>query len=204
MVAERIQQGFSTKKAISLMSSSLNKTDEAVRKDYERWCKDKVEISGCVPFPELVERRNGKIFHPKILPYFDLHMNAYTDDNRMISQFQRKLFSRIKSKYQVKDIGFAWGREMEKAKQQHYHYALFLDGKQIRHPGTLLDIIQEKWMFAGGGHAHTPKNSYYNVEKNDFQKKQDVIYRLSYQAKERGKWYRAIQAKNYGTNRIKP
>lgn len=135
---------------------------------------------------------------------FDLHMNAYSDDNRMISQFQRKLFSRIKSKYQVKDIGFAWAREMEKAKQQHYHYALFLDGKQIRHPGTLLDIIQEKWMFAGGGHAHTPKNSYYNIEKNGFQKKQDVIYRLSYQAKERGKGYRAIQAKDYGTSRIKP
>ncbi|GLT20121.1 hypothetical protein GCM10007938_39040 [Vibrio zhanjiangensis] len=135
---------------------------------------------------------------------FDLHMNSYTEDNQIISHFQRKLFASIKSKYQVKDIGFAWVREMEKAKQQHYHYALFLDGKQIRHPDTLLDVIQEKWMFAGGGHVYTPKNCYTMILKNDFEAKQQVIYRLSYQAKERGKGYRAPQAKDYSTSRLKP
>lgn len=133
---------------------------------------------------------------------FDLHMNGYTDDNQIITQFQLKLFSSIKSKYQVNDIGFAWVRELEKAKQQHYHYALFLDGKQIRHPDTLLDVVQEKWMFAGGGHVHTPKNCYNLILKNDFQAKQQVIYRLSYHAKSRGKGYRAKQAKDYSTSRL--
>lgn len=133
---------------------------------------------------------------------FDLHMDHYTDTNVTISAFQRKLFPRLKSKYKVTDIGFCWVREKEKAKQQHYHFALFMDGKQIRYPDTLLDIIKEKWMLAGGSHVYTPKNCYYMIEKNDFQVKQEVIYRLSYQAKERGKGYRAKQAKDYGMSRL--
>ncbi|KIP72782.1 hypothetical protein SN11_15350 [Vibrio harveyi] len=133
---------------------------------------------------------------------FDLHMNDYTEDNQIISQFQRKLFRSIKAKYRVTDIGFCWVREMEKAKKQHYHYALFLDGRQIRHPNSLLDLIQLKWMLVGGGHVHTPKNCYSMILKNDFQARQQVIYRLSYHAKERGKGYRALQAKDYSTSRL--
>jgi hypothetical protein len=129
-------------------------------------------------------------------------MNQYTDDNEIISQFQRKLFSSIKAKYRVSDIGFCWVREMERAKKQHYHYALFLDGRQIRHPNSLLDLVQLKWMLVGGGHVYTPKNCYRMIEKNHFEDKQAVIYRLSYQAKERGKGYRAKQAKDYSTSRL--
>lgn len=74
MVAERIERGCSVKGAITLTARSLKKSDEAVRKDYERWSQDKVETSGCVPFPKLVERRGDKIFHPKIHPYvYDKH-----------------------------------------------------------------------------------------------------------------------------------
>lgn len=133
----------------------------------------------------------------------DLHMNGYTDSNNIVSQFQRKLFALIKSKYHINDIGFSWVREGDGTKQQHYHYALFLDGKQIRHPDTLLDIIQEKWMLADGGHVYTPKNCYNMILKNDFQAKQEVIYRLSYHAKERGKGHRAKQTKDYSTSRLK-
>jgi hypothetical protein len=129
-------------------------------------------------------------------------MNSFTDTNRIISVFQRKLFKLIKSKYRIKDIGYCWVREMEKAKQQHYHYAIFLDGKQIRYPNKLLDLIQEKWMLAGGGHVHTPKNCFYMIHKDDFQVKQQLIYRISYQSKGRGKGYRGSQTKDYGMSRL--
>lgn len=134
---------------------------------------------------------------------FDLHLDQYTDDNEIISRFEKRLFPSIKAKYKVKRIGFFWVREMEKAKQQHYHFAVLLDGKQIRYPDSLLDLIRLKWLLVGGGHIHTPKNCYRMIEKNAFQDKQEAIYRVSYFTKERGKGYRAKQAKDYGMSRIK-
>ncbi|MGR5323406.1 YagK/YfjJ domain-containing protein [Vibrio sp. DNB22_17_1] len=133
---------------------------------------------------------------------FDLHLDHYTDDNEIISRFEKRLFPSIKAKYKVKHIGFFWVREMEKAKQQHYHFAVLLDGKKIRYPDALLDLVQLKWMLVGGGHVHTPKNCYCMIEKNAFQDKQEVIYRLSYFAKERGKGHRTQQAKDYGMSRL--
>ncbi len=135
---------------------------------------------------------------------FDLHMDVYTNDNLVISQFEKKLFPLIKSRYKVLDIGFAWVREMEKAKHQHYHMALMLDGKRIRHSSKILELIEQKWMLSGGGHAHIIENCYYNICNSEFSVKQDLIYRLSYQAKERGKGYRDIQTKDYGVSRLKP
>ena len=35
----------------------------------------------------------------------------------------------IKRNYKTKDIGSQWVREMERAKTQHYHVALFIDGE---------------------------------------------------------------------------
>ena len=133
---------------------------------------------------------------------FNLHMNSYTENNSIISLFEKKLFPLVKARYGVKDIGFVWVREMEQAKQQHYHFALFIDGKQIRHPQNLLDLVMDKWMLAGGSHVYTPKNCYVMIEKNAFQEKQKLIHRLSYYAKERGKGYKSKQAKNYSTSRI--
>ena len=54
---------------------------------------------------------------------FDLHLRQYTDDNRIISILQRRLFKRIKVSYKMKNVGFVWVREQEKAKSQHYHCA---------------------------------------------------------------------------------
>lgn len=134
---------------------------------------------------------------------FDLHLPEYSDDNTIISKLWRRLIPIIKAKYKVKDVGYCWTREQETAESQHYHCVLFLDGKQIRHPGDLLDIIALSWELVGGAHRHVPEHCYYNIKHNDFQTKQALIYRLSYHAKQRGKGRRAIQAKDYGLSRLK-
>ena len=134
---------------------------------------------------------------------FDLHLSEHSADNAIVSKFLRKLIPTIKAKYKVKDVGYCWTREQEKAQVQHYHCVLFLDGKKIRHPAELLDIIALNWELVGGAHRYVPEHCYYNIKHNDFQTKQALIYRLSYHAKERGKDKRAMQTKDYGTSRLK-
>ncbi|WP_421855805.1 YagK/YfjJ domain-containing protein [Marinomonas sp.] len=137
---------------------------------------------------------------------FDLHMphDSYTACNEVISRFMKSVSRVIKSKYTVKEIGYCWCREMEKAKQQHYHFMIMLDGKAIRHSDTLFDILSKHWAKAShGGKTWMPKNCYGEILKADFGEKQKLIDRVSYQAKGRGKGHRDKQAKDYSISRLK-
>jgi len=142
--------------------------------------------------------------HSKVLAIrFDLRLYEYTPDNKIITLFNRRLHKWLKSKYGVTRIGFAWCREMETAKQQHYHYVLLLDGHKVRHPHEILPRIKVVWETQLDGSMYTPANCYYNIYRDDRQSIQDVIWRISYLAKARGKGYRDKQAKDYGTSRLK-
>lgn len=134
---------------------------------------------------------------------FDLSVDDYTDNNQRITDFNRRLFGKLDSRYQLTRIAFAWVREMEKAKQQHYHYLLILDGNKVQHPDIVQKIITDTWQFEGGRHWK-PKNCYYNIARDQHEQLQNAIFRLSYLAKGRGKGYKPSQTKNYSTSRIKP
>lgn len=70
--------------------------------------------------------------HKRVLVLrFDLHLNYYTQDNKLLSTFMNKIKQDISRKYGIKNIGSIWVRELEMAKTQHYHLALFLDGNKI-------------------------------------------------------------------------
>ena len=143
-------------------------------------------------------------YHSKLLVIrFDLRLYEYTPDNKIITVFNRRLFKWLTRKYEVSRIGFAWCREKETAKQQHYHYVLLLDGHKIRHPHEILLRIKEIWETQLDGSMYTPKNCYYNIHRNDRKNIQDAIWRISYLAKARGKGYRDKQAKDYSTSRLK-
>lgn len=143
-------------------------------------------------------------YHSKVLAIrFDLRLYEYTPNNKIITIFNRRLFKWLTRKYEVGRIGFAWCRERETAKQQHYHYVLLLDGHKVRHPHEILLRIKEVWETQLDGSMYTPENCYYNIQRDDRQSIQDVIWRVSYLAKGRGKGYRDKQAKDYGTSRIK-
>lgn len=132
---------------------------------------------------------------------FDLHLEGFTADNKIVSDFIKLLTARIKKEYGLKQIGFSWCRELETAKQQHYHMALFLEGRKIRTPHYLYDKIQDAWWYVGGGFMR--KTAYHMIKRNNWQSKANVIYHLSYQAKERGKGYRPTQTKDYGLSRLR-
>jgi len=143
--------------------------------------------------------------HSKILVVrFDLHIYHQTKDNGIITIFNRRLFKWLKRKYNLKRIGFIWCRELETAKQQHYHYVLMVNGHQVRHPVEILLKVKEIWeQHLNHSLEYTPKNCYYNIKRDNFDSIQAAIWRISYLAKARGKGYKPDQTKNYGTSRIK-
>jgi len=143
-------------------------------------------------------------YHSKVLVVrFDLRMCQYTDDNKIIRVFNRRFHKWLKRKYQLKRIGFIWCRELETAKQQHYHYALMVDGHKVRHPIEILAKAKEIWDIHLNGSKFTPKRCYYNLGRNNYESIQKAIWRISYLAKARGKGYKPDQTKNYGTSRLK-
>lgn len=133
---------------------------------------------------------------------FDLHQRDYNLDNKRMTEFIRRLKKRLKATYKLIRIGFCWAREQEDVSAQHYHYALFLDGRVVQYPQKTLDIAGEVWSHMAG-FCFTPKNCFYNVTRDDYEMMQEVIYRISYLAKARGKGKHPPQTKDYSASRIK-
>ncbi|MBA6377687.1 MULTISPECIES: inovirus-type Gp2 protein [unclassified Colwellia] len=141
--------------------------------------------------------------HSKIhIIRFDLRVYEYTENNGIITAFNRRLHKWLKRKYSFKRIGFMWCREIETAKKQHYHYALIIDGHKVNFPYEVTNKVKELWRQLDGS-EYFPDNCYYNVKRDDYESIQDAIWRISYLAKARGKGYKPDQVKNYGTSRIK-
>lgn len=133
---------------------------------------------------------------------FDLHQRDYNLNNHRMTVFIGRLKKRLMAKYKLTRIGFCWVREQEDVSAQHYHYVLFIDGRVIQYPQKILDIIAEVWGHMAG-FCFTPMNCFYNVLRDDYDIMQEVIYRISYFAKARGKGKHPPQTKDYSTSRIK-
>lgn len=158
-------------------------------------------------FTKMLKKLIGQInamlsHHNKIhIVVFDLHVDTYTPDNKCVTDFNRRLFGMIESRYSTTRIGYAWAREQETSSRQHYHYALILDGNKIQHPRHILKMTGDIWEHMGG-HRWIPENYYYNISRYDRDELQKAIWRISYLAKGRGKEKNPSQAKDYSTSRI--
>jgi hypothetical protein len=134
---------------------------------------------------------------------FDLHLPFETKDNKHMTAFRKRLFQKLKREYGFKELGFCWAREYHgKGKGQHYHWVIFLDGDLIRHSSRIRDMIKQAWEKPTGGyHVPTIKRPFYFVDNEAVI--QDVIYRVSYLGKTRGKGYRPPQTKDFQCSRMK-
>jgi hypothetical protein len=141
--------------------------------------------------------------HKRLLVYrFDLHLNKASNDNKIISRFMNRIKQWLKRHYGLDKTGYLWVREREPTKNQHYHLVLLLDGDKIRHPSKLTKALRVMWQ--PNGFMPTIQNPYYFIDKhNHDNKRKDVINRVSYLAKIRGKGYRSSQTKDYQTSRLK-
>ena len=61
---------------------------------------------------------------------FDLRPFEYSDDNKELEVFYRRLKRKIKRKFGLNSsgIGYCWCRELTKNDGLHYHWMLVLDG----------------------------------------------------------------------------
>ena len=141
--------------------------------------------------------------HKRLLVHrVDLHLNKFSSDNKVISRFMNRLKQWLKRNYGLEKIGYIWVREQERSDKQHYHLALLLDGDKIRHPKRLNEQIKEMWLPLG--HVPVTLNPYYTIDKhNHNETRAEIIERVSYLAKVRGKRIRDKQTKDYQTSRLK-
>ena len=158
-------------------------------------------------YKEIIERFIGQFdiafkVHKRLLVHrVDLHLNKFSSDNKVISRFINRLKQWLKRNYGLDKIGYIWVREQDRSDKQHYHLALLLDGDKIRHPKRLNEQIKEMWLPLG--HVPVTLNPYYNIDKhNHNETRAEIIERVSYLAKVRGKRIRGKQTKDYQTSRL--
>lgn len=134
---------------------------------------------------------------------FDLRQHAFQETSKEVSRFIAALRAYVKRKYKCQ-LGFVWAREQEKAKGQHYHVVVFLDGDKVRHPKIIAEKINSLWSdnTCGSRHVWWPKKKHYQNVTNEGGLK-TAFYWISYLAKTRGKGYRPPQSKDFNTSRLK-
>ena len=135
---------------------------------------------------------------------FDLHQSLNTDNSDHVSLFFKRLVAALKQKHKIKRVGYAWARETENVKNQHYHCILILDGNVIQHPHHIFTQAKLYWeVYHDGYLCWPPERCFYNVRRGDRSELQKAIYHISYLAKARGKGKKPEQAKNYGVSQVR-
>jgi len=141
--------------------------------------------------------------HSRVLVFrLDLHLHDYTGDNHQISMMLRRCKQWLLERYQMSVVGHLWVRELESAKQQHYHLTLMLNGHQIRHPAKVIEWIEHYWTIRDEPKPYTPKSCYTMIHRGDKTQFNTAFYRSSYLAKTRGKGYKDATANNYSASRL--
>jgi hypothetical protein len=140
---------------------------------------------------------HSKLFVMRI----DLRQYENSPINKRITDFNRRLFDKIKTKYGDMRIGYAWRREQKKSCNPHYHYVLILDGHKVQHSHNLLLMAKSVWEHMDGS-IWVPKNCFYNLTRNALDTLQKVIFRISYLAKSGSKNIHTESGKSYGTSKI--
>ncbi len=134
----------------------------------------------------------------------DLRLKSYSPNNKVMSQFSSRMLQKIKKTYGK--VAYIWVREQDKADQQHYHIAYFLNGHKIAHPSKLIDLLKVIWdRVSGGGSLYVPKNCFYQLSTNQegfYEIFKEAVYRISYLAKCYSKRRVSQSIKNYSASRL--
>jgi hypothetical protein len=158
-------------------------------------------MKGILDQVEAMLSHHNKVF----LLRFDLHQHNYSNTSDHVSRFFKSLSEHLRHKYKLKRFSYVWVREQEKAKQQHYHCFILLDGNKVQQSAYILKKAKDDWEFYFDGYlCWPPKRCYHRLTRDDHASTQEAIYHISYLAKGRGKGYKPAQAKNFGRSRIKP
>ncbi|EOV4175385.1 inovirus-type Gp2 protein [Yersinia enterocolitica] len=145
---------------------------------------------------------------------FDLHIPegmSVDESNSLISELFSKLRDKFKAKQwdnqPIKKFAYGWVWELETVKQVHYHLWIALPGNQVQNTGHvdygMFQIINDLWLnlTKGLGSAHLAKNSYM-IKRSDDKELKKFVYRISYLAKDRGKYSEGDKTKRFDGSRL--
>lgn len=133
---------------------------------------------------------------------FDLHVKEHSETNLIMSQFSKVLTQTLHKNYANTWFHLIWVREHGRSPCQHYHCVLITDGQKINHPGKLNKLMALCWHEISGGTYSLPTNCYYLWQVGNNKLFGQIIYRLSYLAKNITKKRFNTSTKRHGNRRI--
>ncbi|GAB2947514.1 YagK/YfjJ domain-containing protein [Hafnia psychrotolerans] len=134
------------------------------------------------------------------------------ESNRLISELFEKLRDKFKSKgwdnQPIKTYAYGWVWEIKTAQSPHYHLWIAVPGNQVKSTGFvgrgMYGLINGLWLELtnGKGRGHLPTNAGYMIIRDDESELNEFVYRVSYIAKEEGKYSQSNKTKRYGGSRL--
>lgn len=155
-------------------------------------------------------------YYSKIFAFrFDLSVPAgmsVAESNKLVSD----LFTRLRGKFTakrwngqpIKKFAYGWVRELEKAKQVHYHCWIALPHFQVRVAGFsdkgTFGLINTLWseLTAQAGRPHLCDGSYI-INRDDHSSLVTLVERVSYLAKARGKYSTGDGQRMFSASKLK-
>jgi len=129
-------------------------------------------------------------------------VNHFSSCNASMLRVLKGFIRQLKQRYKLKRVGYQWVREIERSAKQHYHLVIAIDGNKVNYPAKIHRLWEMCHERAALPKPFTPKNSYVNVSRGDLRAYRDVIYRMSYLAKCRGKDFSRTWLHNFACSRV--
>ena len=142
-------------------------------------------------------------YHSKVcIVFLEFHLKEFSDNNAVMSAFIHELKSYIKKKYNSR-LGYLWVREKNKAKAQHYHLAVMVNGHKCDNGWSIQQFANAVWQKQNNkGTTHFVTRSTYNTLRDDNIEANAARVRLSYFAKHRTK-ERDLACNCFSSSRLK-
>lgn len=142
-------------------------------------------------------------YHSKVcMVFLELHLKYFSEHNAVMSVLISELKAYIKNKYNSR-IGYLWVRERSKAKAQHYHLAVMVDGHKCNNGWSIQQFVNDIWRKQNdNGTTYYVTRPTYNILRNDNTEANAARVRLSYFAKNRTK-EQDLSCNCFSSSRIK-
>ena len=153
-------------------------------------------------------------YHCDLLVYLFIPLSIkITANSEVMSKFISLLKRELEKEYNIKRVAYIWAKEISKKLNEHYHFCLMVDSRNIRSITKLKSIVSNIWIQSGGqdwkqgsDKLFRPfgvmRNDIYKLNRHDTVLCDDLLYRLSYSAKVFTKSKNG--SRTFGASNLKP
>ncbi|MGO5558246.1 YagK/YfjJ domain-containing protein [Klebsiella michiganensis] len=138
---------------------------------------------------------------------------SVSESNVLVSDLFERLRGRFKKKawngQPIKKFAYGWVREKEVAMQVHYHCWIALPHFQVQTAGFgntgMIGLISELWdeLTNDISRVHLASNGHYDIARDDHDALVDFVERISYLAKNSGKFSSGEGQRIFSTSKVR-